>query len=108
MGTGGVTTTATPSPLPYNNMNVPPMMYSNGMMNQQVQGMYGNVTPPGYVNPVAANMMMNMNMNNTSNMNMNMNSSNYVNPNYLKMMNGGVNNTNSMNMNMNMSNKPLF
>jgi len=111
LGTGGV---ATPN-VPYNNNNnmngVPPMMYSNnGMMNQPV--MYGNVTPPGYVNPVAANMMMNMNSNMNPNMNinnMNMNSSNYVNPNYLKMMNGGVNSSsNSMNMNMNMSNKPLF
>lgn len=104
LGTGGVT--APNVPVPYNmNVNVPPMMYSNnGMMNQPV--MYGNVTPPGYVNPVAANMMMNMNMN--SNMN-SMNSTNYVNPNYLKMMNGGVNSSsNSMNMNMNMSNKPLF
>jgi hypothetical protein len=76
-----------------------PIMYSNNGMMPGMQAMYSSPAPPGYINPVAANMMLN----NANQMN-SAYPANYVNPNYLKMMNGGVANNNNTIMN----NRPLF
>jgi len=95
LGTGGMSMQPPPN---VGYMNSPVMYSNNGMM----PGMYVNAPPPGYVNPMAAN-MMSANPNVMQNNNI---PSNYVNPNYLKMMNGGVNN--GMPAMNNNNNRPLF